>query len=201
MKRYIRKQYTLEELELLPKRESIHGNIKAYQDYWDYWEKPKHTEYAHWNTITRIVDKCIGKHTSFLVYKLKNNINYKKCYEFKSIADIFIKEALSTYNPVNDRVNVANIDGVLVYPYKQKVYVRPQEPTVYFKFIKFLKNRIDYLQCYIILNDAYYQATASYKHLTDMPFSKYCRLSDVKNLKLLSKDERLDLKDYLKENE
>lgn len=39
MKNYVRPNYSLDDYESLPQRESIRSNIKQYQDYWGYWER------------------------------------------------------------------------------------------------------------------------------------------------------------------
>lgn len=208
MKPYVRPNYSLDQYESLPQRESIRSNIKQHQDYYDYWERNSSRVDEAYAYLYRLSDKYEGKSCEDFVSKIKGHIKYKKCYLFRNVAKDFIQSALNRPNPSYYTYSsyLINIDNILYYSWKlNKPKLKVKEYSTYFQFIKYVKQSTDALatvdSAYFIYKDKYYIGEINYKSLKNTTSIKL--LSSIKsplnfkNIKEVNQDLKLDLEDYL----
>lgn len=208
MKNYVRPNYSLDDYESLPQRESMKSNIKQYQDYWSYWERNSTRVDEAYAYLHRLSDKYQGKPAKDFINKVKSCIKYKKCFLFRDVAQSFIESAINKPDPTFSSYGLylINIDNILYYSWNlDNSKPRIKTYNVYFQFIKYLKQSTDALatvdSAYFIYKDKYYIGEINYKSLR---YDKSIKLLDsiksplnFKNIKEVHPDLKLDLEDYL----
>lgn len=203
MKNYVRPNYSLNDYESLPQRESIRSNIKQYQDYWNYWERNSTRVEEAYAYLQRLSDKYEGKIAKDFISKVKSSTKYKKCYLFRNVAKDFIKSALNKPNPCCYTYSscLINIDNVLYYSWElNKPKPRVKEYSTYFQFIKWNKQSFYESEIigYFIYKDRYYSGNLNYTKVNQTPLNSCCKgVTNFKNIKEVHSDLKLDLEDYL----
>ena len=196
------KQRGLEDLDCLPKRESIRSNIKEFGDYWNYWERNKSNINMYFTYLNRLTEKYKGKPTKEYIKKIKGHPR-SKTYAYKSCAKQFLDNVINKPTYTSWWHSVVSIEGivqpstVLALP-----FVLYPKYKYHLKFIKWHSKK-DTLLCYVIIKDEYYIAKADYSNVYKLPFQVHFTFRDLKDIKRVDKETQLDLEYYLKglENE
>lgn len=204
MKNYVRPNYSLDDYESLPQRESMKSNIKQYQDYWGYWERNSTRVDEAYAYLHRLSDKYQGKPAKDFINKVKGCIKYKKCFLFRDVAQYFIQSAVNKPDPTFSSYGLylINIDNILYYSWNLvKPKPRIKEYIIGFKFIKWDKKSFYESEIigYFIYKDKYYSGYLNYTKCNTTAFLNAAKgIVNFKNIKEVHPDLKLDLEDYLK---